>query len=164
MTTLILVCGLTGAGKTHYSISLAKDIRAVRFSIDPWMQTLFAKDQTALDYSWMIERVQRCYAQIWDVSQQILVLGNNVILDLGFTTKQQRQFFTQKANEIGINPEVHFLDIPKDIRKQRVKQRNADKDPEVYAFEVTDMMFDFMESRFEAPDADELANGCKITN
>ena len=43
MARLILVCGPTGVGKTTYSISLAKEIEAIRFSIDHWMQTLFLK-------------------------------------------------------------------------------------------------------------------------
>jgi len=87
MARLILVCGPTGVGKTTYSLSLSKEIGAIRFSIDPWMQTLFAKDMTSLDYEWMIERVNRCYEQIWQVSEQILTLNGKVVLDLGFTTK-----------------------------------------------------------------------------
>lgn len=163
MARLILVCGSTGAGKTTYSISLASEIRAVKFSIDPWMQTLFSKDMTSLDYSWMIERVYRCYEQIWEVSKQILALDGNLILDLGFTTKEQRQIFVSKAKELEVVAEVHFLDVPKDTRRQRVKQRNADKDPQLYSFEVTNMMFNFMESRFEAPDVQELETGCKVS-
>lgn len=159
MARLILVCGSTGAGKTTYSISFAKEIEAVRFSIDPWMQTLYSKDMKSLDYSWMIERVYRCYEQIWDVAKQILLLGGSVVLDLGFTTKAQRDIFVIKAKELGINPEVHYLDVPKDVRKKRVKERNASKDPDLFAFEVTDMMFNFMEPRFEVPDEKELVNG-----
>ena len=162
MARLILVCGSTGAGKTTYSISLAREIEAVRFSIDPWMQTLYSKDMKSLDYSWMIERVYRCYEQIWEVSKQILMLRGNVILDLGFTTKEQRETFITKAKELGINPEVHYLDVPLDVRKQRVKQRNVSKDSNLYSFEVTDMMFNFMEPKFEAPNTEELANGCTI--
>ncbi len=86
MARLILVCGPTGAGKTTYSLSLAKEVGAIRFSIDPWMQTLFSKDMVSLDYSWMIERVNRCHEQIWEVSEQILTLDGSVLLDLGFTT------------------------------------------------------------------------------
>jgi predicted kinase len=44
MPRLILVCGPTGAGKTTYAISLSEEAKAIRFSIDPWMQTLFASD------------------------------------------------------------------------------------------------------------------------
>lgn len=162
MARLILVCGPTGVGKTTYSLSLAQEIKAIKFSIDPWMQTLFSKDMTSLDFEWMMERVSRCSEQIWQVSEQILAVGGSVILDLGFTTKEQRDLFTNRARQLGLDPEVHYLDASTDKRKQRVDKRNAEKDPAVYAFEVTDMMFDFMEPRFEVPDEDELKNGRAI--
>lgn len=161
---VVLVCGPTGAGKTTYSIALAKELGAIRFSIDPWMQNLFAKDMTSLDYSWMIERVERCYTQIWSVSEQIVKLGGPVVLDLGFTTKAQRSRFVDLAEGIGVASEVHYLTVPADIRKARVTQRNTDKDPDVYSFEVNDFMFDFMEPRFEAPDENELRNGKAVVN
>ena len=162
MARLILVTGPTGAGKTTYSLALCKDMGAVRFSIDPWMQTLFSKDMTTLDYSWMIERVKRCYEQIWQVNEQILSLDGNVVLDLGFTTKEQREHFFERARSLNIQAELHYLDAPKDVRKKRVEQRNSDKDPSVYSFEVNNMMFNFMEPRFEAPDQEELKGGLKI--
>ena len=99
MARLIIVTGPTGVGKTKYSLSLSMDIGAVRFSIDPWMQNLFSKDMTSLDYAWMIERVNRCYVQIWQVGEQILKLDGNVVLDLGFTTKEQRSHFVVTVYE-----------------------------------------------------------------
>lgn len=163
MARLILVCGPTGVGKTTYSLSLAKDIQAIKFSIDPWMQTLFSKDMGDLDFDWMMERVNRCSDQIWQVSEQILAIDGNVILDLGFTTKEQRDVFSNRARALGLESEVHYLDASTAIRKQRVDKRNTEKDPAVYAFEVTDMMFDFMEPRFEVPDEVELKHGRKIS-
>jgi len=144
-------------------MSLAREIEAVRFSIDPWMQTLFSQDMKALDYSWIIERVERCCKQIWEVSQQLLLLGGTVILDLGFTTKSQRMMFVNLANKIDVVAEIHYLTASPEIRKARVKQRNRDKDPNLYSFEVTDLMFNFIEPKFEAPDEQELMNGKKIT-
>ena len=162
MARLILVCGPTGAGKTTYSLAISQETNAIRFSIDPWMQTLFSKDMGSLDYSWMIERVNRCYEQIWEVTEQILDREGNVVLDLGFTTKEQRDLFSRRATEVGINAEIHYLDAPKDIRKKRVEKRNVEKDPAVYSFEVTETMFNFMEPRFEVPRQDELRYGCKV--
>jgi len=162
MARLVLVSGPTGVGKTTYSLSLSKEIEAILFSIDPWMQTLFSKDMTSLDYSWMVERVNRCYEQIWQVSEQILAINGNVILDLGFTTRAQREVFSNRAKEMNINSELHYLAAPADIRKQRIAKRNLEKDPAVFAFEVSDVMFNFMEPKFEAPDQDELKYGFKV--
>lgn len=159
MARLIIVTGPTGVGKTTYSVSLSKDIGAVRFSIDPWMQNLFSKDMTSLDYAWMIDRVNRCYVQIWQVGEQILKLDGNVVLDLGFTTKEQRSYFADLSKELDVEPELHYLSAPKDVRKKRVEKRNVEKDPSVYSFEVTDSMFNFMEPKYEIPDEQELANG-----
>ncbi|WP_125561710.1 AAA family ATPase [Pseudoalteromonas rubra] len=163
MARLILVCGPIGAGKTTYSISLCKELGAVKFSIDPWMQTLFAKDMQSLDFSWMMERVGRCHEQIWEVCEQILSLDGSVVLDLGFTTKALRDLFVGKASELGIRAEIHYLDAQKETRRKRVAKRNIEKDSKVYSFEVTDMMFDFMEPKFEAPADSELEHGCKVS-
>jgi predicted kinase len=162
MGRMIFVCGPTGVGKTTYSISISKKMEGIRFSIDPWIQTHYAKDMKSLDYEWMIERVNRCYEQIWDVSKQILALDGNVVLDLGFTEKSQRDVFSDRGIALGITSEVHFLDAPLETRKMRVEKRNSAKDPKVYAFEVTEFMIDFMESRFKAPDDEELKSGLKI--
>ncbi len=51
------------------------------------------------------------------------------------------------------------MSAPAELRKERVKKRNQEKDPDVYAFEVTDFMFNFMEPRFEIPDDNELDGG-----
>ncbi len=85
-----------------------------------------------------------------------------MILDLGFTTKEQRDLFSNRAEKLGIKAEVHYLDASTEVRLERVNKRNTEKDPDVYAFEVTDMMFDFMEPRFEIPDEEELKNGSVI--
>lgn len=162
MGRLILVCGPTGAGKTTYAMSLCDEIKAVKFSIDHWMQTLFAEDVISLDFQWVMERVSRCYEQIWEVSEQILSLGGNVVLDLGFTTKAQRDFFLAKANALNIRAELHYLDAQIETRRERVAKRNADKDPKVFSFKVTDTMFNFMEPKFEVPDESELENGVKV--
>jgi len=162
MARLVMVCGPTGVGKTTYSLKLSKEIDAIRFSIDPWMQGLFSKDMVALDYNWMFERVNRCYDKIWEVSEQILALDGTVILDLGFTTKEQRDVFTNRAKALEINAEIHYLDASTEVRRQRVDQRNLQQDPAVYAFEVTDEMFNFMEPLFEVPDEQELKYGCKV--
>ncbi|MEE9444922.1 MAG: AAA family ATPase, partial [Cocleimonas sp.] len=98
----------------------------------------------------------------WEVAEQVIYNKGNVVLDLGFTTKDQRKIFIDKAKVLGIKAEVHYISTPVNIRKQRVTKRNIEKNPDVYSFEVTDQMFQFMEPRFEAPRSDEISNGVVI--
>lgn len=126
------------------------------------MKALFEKDMPGLDYAWISERVDRCCEQIWETSRQILKLGGNVVLDLAFRSAAQRALFTTRAAQLGLRAELHYLDVPVSLRRQRVDKRNAEKDPDVFSFEVTDFMFNFMEPHFEEPGAQELEHGRRV--
>jgi ribonuclease HI/predicted kinase len=158
-----LVCGAAGAGKTTHATQLANERGAFRFSIDEWMRTLFAPDIVDNEYEWMLERVRRCEEQIWRMSLQALALGRDVVLDLGFATREHRRQFQKLALEAGARAAVHFVDVGPRIRRQRVLERNENRDPKVFSMQVTDEQFSFMEKLFEAPDEAELAGGQQIT-
>lgn len=151
-----LVLGPQGAGKSTYSLQLAQQESAVRFSIDEWMQALFGPDlPKTMSLSWMLDRVQRCETRIWDTASQISQAGGCVVLDLGFTKIESRQNFRRLAADIGAEVQIHVLDAPYAVRKERVMNRNLEKG-ETFSFEVTPMMFDFMEKEFQGPTEDEL--------
>jgi predicted kinase len=163
ISTVFIVCGGCGAGKTTYSISLADRQHAVRFSIDPWMQTLFGPDQKELDFAWITERVERCSTQIWQIVEQLIKLGINVVLDFGFSKREERQYWRERILGLGAKFSIHFLDVPIEVRREQVHRRNQERDPALFAFEVTDSMFDFVEPFFQAPNDQELTNGLRIT-
>src|SRR4051812_16997842 len=71
-----LVCGSTGAGKTTYALALTQHLKGVHFSIDEWMVGLFGKDQPkVLQFTWVMERVERCEQQIARVATQCARAG-----------------------------------------------------------------------------------------
>ncbi len=157
MPTVHLICGPTGAGKTTFARGLAAERNAVRFSIDEWMANLFAADTPdPLTFEWAIERVGRCEAQIWQTGLAALAAGRDIVLDLGFTTREQRDRFRAQAVETGHEVSLHHVTAPRETRLTRVRTRNHDGS-EVFVFEVTDGMFDFMEDRFETPVEEEGA-------
>jgi predicted kinase len=157
MQKAILISGSTGAGKTTYSRKIAQEFSAVVFSIDEWMKTLFWMDAPkGGDLNWALERVRRCEEQIWTLAQRLLDSGHPVILDLGFSKKDQRDRFRSLVLSSGHQPELHFLDISVETRRDRVKQRNLTKS-ETYEFHVNEKTFDWMESYFERPTQEELA-------
>ncbi|MFK5983796.1 MAG: ATP-binding protein, partial [Flavobacteriaceae bacterium] len=57
---------------------------------------------------------------------------------------------------------LHFLDIPKETRWERIQKRNSEKG-ETFEFEVSKEDFDFMESWFEKPTISEMKDGVKIS-
>jgi predicted kinase len=156
MGTIHLVLGPQGAGKSTYARKLAKQEHAVRFSIDEWMQQLFGPDvPKAMSLSWIMDRVQRCEAQIWAMATQVCMNNGSVILDLGFTKIESRRNFRALAATIDADVQLHVLEAPYAARKERVVNRNIEKG-ETYSFEVTPMMFDFMEKEFQHPTDEEL--------
>ena len=153
-----LIVGNTGSGKTTYAQSLKEETQAVIFSIDKWNKTLFLDDKKEDDgLEWFLERIERAESMILDLVIQLESAGTDSILDLGLSKLSHREKFRQFATSHGFDIKLHFLDIPKEIRWERVCQRNKEKG-ETFEFEVSEANFNFMESWFESPKSDELIN------
>lgn len=161
-----LVCGCTGAGKSTYALRLADDLRGVRFAIDEWMERLHNQDKPAeLRFEWFYERVQRNCFQMRKMAEQSVPLGVPAIFDCGLTNSFERAIFENWAQEHGFSVQLHYVDVPTDIRWQRVLKRNAEQ-AETFQFEVTREMFDGINAMWEAPDQEEMhrLNGVRITD
>ena len=163
MSTVFLICGNTAAGKSTYSGELAKQHNAIQFSIDPWMQTLYGDDYDSQkhNFEWLIERTERCKTQMRQIAQSLILQGVNVIFDFGFGDKESRKYYREWAFSQGVEISLHFLDVPVEERRARVHKRNQEKS-DTFAFEVTDEMFDYVETMFTPPSDEELANGLRI--
>jgi predicted kinase len=156
MATVHMIAGPVGAGKTTYAQRLAREAAAVHFSIDDWMATLFAADAPARpDLTWALERTARCEAQVWKTAGQVLALGRDVVLDLGFLRCEQRERFRQAAAEAGQALRLHLVTAAAERRRDRVRERNRQRG-ETFRLEVSDAMFEWSEGWFEPPDEDEL--------
>lgn len=159
MAQVILVVGCTGAGKTTYARALADERRAIRFSIDEWMVPLFGPDiSEPIRFEWMMERVNRCEAMIFATTLQATGLGIPVVLDLGFTKKVHRDKFRTLCADAGLSVAVHFIDVLRETRWNRVEARNRTKG-ETFAMTVDRSMFDFMETMWEPPTPQEWQEG-----
>ena len=155
--TQVYNCRCTGAGKTSYARKLADERGALRFSIDEWMMPLFGPDQPQpIRFDWMMERVNRCEAMIFTMTQQSVARGLPVVLDLGFTKKAHRDKFRSLCADAGLGVAVHFVDALRETRWRRVEQRNRDQGA-TFAMMVDRQMFDFMETMWEPPAPQEWA-------
>ena len=129
MSTIHIVFGPQGAGKSTYSKQLSQEKKAVRFSIDEWMWNLYGKDlPKSMSLRWIMERVGRCEQQIWDTAKQMASLGTDIILDLGFTKFEKREQFVALAKEQDFSVQIHYVQAPLQLRKQRVMDRKLEVD------------------------------------
>lgn len=160
-----LVCGATGAGKSTYAEQLARDLGAVRFSIDEWMERLHNPDRPeALLYEWFYERVQRNCQQMRAMAQQLVRINTPAVFDCGLTNRAERAIFADWAEDMGYSCQLHFVDVPVETRWARVEKRNVEQ-AETFQFQVTRDMFDFIQSIWEPPTRAEMTrlNGLRIS-
>ena len=111
----------------------------------------------------MMERVNRCEAQMWAVALQAAALGTPIVVDCGLTRESHRFKWAKLAADAGLPVRLHHLDVDPEERWRRVQGRNVERGP-TYRLEVTREMFDFVETLWERPSDDELRslNGKRV--
>ena len=153
-----LIVGNTGSGKTTYCNQLKIQNKGIIFSIDMWNKTLYFPDKNETDgLPWFLERIDRAEEIMQNLILQLENASTDSILDLGLSKFLHREKFRKFALNNGIEVQLHYLDIPKEIRWQRVQNRNKEKGI-TFEFEVTIENFNFMETWFEIPTDEELKN------
>lgn len=150
MTKIYFVCGFIGSGKTTYSKALADKYGAFRFSIDEWMIPLYGEHMEREVFDSRLATLQGLFQES---ALQLFSLGVPVIFDFGFWSKTERDVFTEWALSVGVNSEVHYLDVSFETCKQRAIARNSDLNGKSY--EMTPEMLELFWSWFEVPALNE---------
>ena len=158
--TFHLLAGGVGAGKTTHALALCRELGAMHFSIDDWMVKLFGPDARQSpdqppQLSWIVERTGRCERHIEAMALALGRLGVSSVLDTGLLRADKRRALAQAARTAGYGVKLHFVDVPADERWRRVSARN-EQQGETYRVTVTRPMFDFIESVWQPPDAEEM--------
>lgn len=146
MIKVYFVCGFIGSGKTTYSKELADKHGAFRFSIDEWMIPLYGEHMDREVFDCRLTTLQGLFKES---ALQLFSLGIPVIFDFGFWSKADRDSFTSWASGIGVESEIHYLDVSFDTCKQRAFARNSELNGK--SFEMTPEMLDLFWSWFEVP-------------
>jgi predicted kinase len=152
MPIVHLIEGPVGAGKSTYSMSLAQRTHGVHIALDAWFAKLFSPDRPASDFiPWYVSRKDRLLDLIWAHSHGILAAGSDVILELGLIQRQPRMAFCQQVLAEGFDLVMHELDVPTEVRRERVHRRNAEKGP-TFSMLVPDQLFELASNMWEPSD------------
>ena len=151
MATLHLMVGLPCSGKTTYARRLAAELPALLLTVDLWHVQLFGDDVGHDDHDARHSTIEQI---MWDVARHVLALGGDVILDFGCWARVERDDFRQRAQALGANFRMHYMDVPYAELYRRLAIRNRTPNAGVFVIPVTEM--DRYLTIFEPPTEDEL--------
>lgn len=146
--TLVLICGLPGAGKTTLARHLAETRAAIRLCPDDWLSDL----ELSLFDEPLRDRLE---TRLTALADELLRHGQNVILEYGFWSRAERDTLREQARALGVGVELHVLDLPLDELWARIDRRN--KPPEWRFPPITRDHLDLWTTLFERPTEPELA-------
>jgi predicted kinase len=145
---LVLFCGLPGSGKSTLARRVEAELPAVRLSGDEWLA------QLELDL-WDEDARHRIEVQFWRLAQDLLRLGQSVVLESGFWLRSDRDEKRLGARAIGAAVELTYLQVPVDELARRLALRATQG---LWgAVPVTRVHLESYLEVFQPPDVEELA-------
>jgi len=155
MAQIHLVVGPVGVGKSTFALDLCKKHRAVRLTLDDWMTELFSVDRPDQGImEWYVERTARCIEQIWKIVQEVIRAGTDVVLEIGLILRRDRERLYGRVDSEALDLSIYVLDAPRDIRRERVAQRNLERG-QTFSMDVPPHIFELASDMWEPPTEDE---------
>lgn len=145
--TLILLCGLPGAGKSTLAKKLADEMPAIVMSPD---QEMYERGISFFDEKARaeIEAVQ------WQKALELAKAGKNVVLENGFWGLDERDELRLEAQSLDLKIELRFLDVPFEELWQRVDARNKRENDK--GAELTRERLEQAASQLQRPSSEEI--------
>jgi predicted kinase len=142
----VLLCGLPGSGKSTTARRIAGETGGVRFCPDEWM--------IALDID-LFDQAARAKVEAlqWALAQELLALGQTVIIEWGVWSRSERDVVRERARELGARVELVYLDVPVGVLLERLEARNIEM-PYGTTVITRENLLSWVDL-FEAPDAEE---------
>lgn len=152
-TTLYLLCGRIAAGKSTLARHLAARPGTLLICQDDWMSTLYPTENRSIDDFARLSR--RLRAVMGPLVVDVLRQEVSIVLDFPANTIGFRAWMRSLIAEAKVAHELHLLDVPDVICKQRLRQRNADGR---HPYQVDEATYDQFMSYFVPPGPDEGFN------
>ncbi|MFI5734521.1 AAA family ATPase [Kribbella sp. NPDC051587] len=148
MTTIYLIVGLPGAGKTTHAKHLELTAPALRLTPDEWQIALFDGDNPS-DKRDLVE------GKLIQLGLRAAHLGTNVVFDFGFWGTDERSALRAIATALGLTSHVVYLPITPEEQRHRILHRFTTTPHQT--FPITDTELTQWRAQFQPPTPAELA-------
>jgi predicted kinase len=148
-TTLFLMVGLPGVGKTTVARDLATSHPALRLTPDEWHLPLFGESLTGDGKRDVLE------GRLISVALRTLRLGTSVVLDFRLWGRDERSALRWLADEAGVPCRVVYLPVELGVQLARITHRQASTPHQTFPMPEADVVS--WRKQFQVPDAAELA-------
>ncbi len=150
-----LICGLPGSGKTTLAKSIASSTGAFRFSPDEWIKEIW-NDKAEAEGNKFRDQIEQLQ---WRIAKQMLQNSISVVIEWGTRGRAEREKLRDEAKDVGAIIKFYYLDISREILKERVLKRNQQTDRLEFYIppEEIETFLDESFKSFQIPTAEELA-------
>jgi predicted kinase len=119
-------------------------------SEDRWLAALYGEQmQSVADYVACSGKLKNA---LTPHLVSLLRSGLSVVLDFPANTLANRQWMKTLIDQAGVDNRLHYLDVPDDVCRERLRARNSSG---THDFAATDAQFDLITRYFVAPDESE---------
>jgi predicted kinase len=131
---LVVMCGLSGSGKTWLSERLMAALPAIRVRSDIERKRLFGVEETAGSGSgigtgiYSPEASAETYERLFTLAASLLKARHHVILDAAFLRKRQRESARDVATAAGCEALLVYAEAPLEVLRSRIEKRATRKD------------------------------------
>lgn len=133
---LVLMCGLSGSGKSYLAGPLAVCLPALRLRSDVARKSLagLAPECSAAspvgEGIYAVSHNDEVYGYLAQLTAELIAAGENVIIDATFLASREREVFLALASAQGSHGVIVHCDAPPSVLRQRIIARAAQgKDP-----------------------------------
>lgn len=151
---LHLICGLPASGKTTLAKSIAASSGAIRLCPDEWIKDIWnEKSETeGNQFRDQIEQLQ------WKIGKEILQNSIDVIIEWGTWGRSEREKLRDEAKAVGAKVKFYYLEVPREILKERILKRNQEVNPYEFYISETEIenFLDDCYNSIQIPTTEEL--------
>ena len=120
MGKVILLCGKICSGKSFYSKKLKEALNAVIIAPDEITYELLNNEQG----EFYDEFSKRLSSFLTKKVGEIAEAGANVVFERGLWTKADRKQIKEYYSNLGIDCEIHYVNVDDETWKQNIEERN----------------------------------------